>query len=76
MVGGIVLPETAAERPTEGRVIAVGSGTLLDSGQRLPIDVKEGDTVVYGKYAGSEITLEGTDYKILSADDILAVREG
>lgn len=73
--GGIVLPESAAEKPTEGTVTAVGPGAINDDGTRQPMPVKVGDTVIYGKYAGSEITIDGKDLKILSVSDILAVRE-
>src|SRR5579871_2853041 len=71
--GGIILPDTAQEKPQKGTVLAVGPGKRLDSGQLAPIDVKVGDTVLYGKYGGTEVTVGGTDYVILRADDILAV---
>lgn len=71
--GGIILPDTAQEKPQRGKVLAVGPGKRLDSGQLAPIDVKEGDHVLYGKYSGTEVTVEGTDYIILRADDILGV---
>lgn len=73
--GGIVLPETASERPTEGTVVAVGPGARREDGTREEMPVKVGDTVIYGKYAGTEITVGGKDVKILSVSDILAVRE-
>jgi chaperonin GroES len=72
--GGIVLPDTAKKKPTEGEVVAVGSGRVLDNGQRAQIPVKAGDVVVYAKYGGTEVTLEGKDYIILSADQIYAVK--
>ena len=73
--GGIVLPDTAKEKPQRGKVIAVGSGKLLDSGQRVPLEVKEGDVVVFAKYCGTEIEIDGNEYIILSERDLLAVVE-
>ena len=70
--GGIVLPDTAKEKPTKGKVISVGEGKLLDSGNRAKLLVKKGDQVLYGKYAGTEITVSGKDYLILREGDILA----
>lgn len=71
---GIVLPDTAKKKPQEGEVVAVGSGKLLDNGQRAPVQVKVGDTVIYSKYGGTEVQVEGTDYMILDEDSILAVK--
>jgi chaperonin GroES len=71
--GGIVLPDTAKEKPQKGKVIAVGSGRLLENGQRAPMTVKVGDTVLYSKYGGNEVTLEGKEYLILEEDQVLAV---
>lgn len=71
--GGIVIPDTAKEKPQQGRVIAVGSGKLLENGERVPLEVKEGDRVIFGKYAGTDVKLEGEDYLILREDEILAV---
>ena len=71
--GGIVLPDSAKEKPQEGKVIAVGPGAVDDKGQRKPIDVKEGDHVLFAKYSGTEIKLEGEEYLILSDRDILAI---
>jgi len=73
--GGIVLPDTAKEKPQKGKVIAVGSGKLLENGERVPLEVKEGDVVVFAKYGGTEIEIEGTEYIILSERDLLAVVE-
>ncbi|MCL5256908.1 MAG: co-chaperone GroES [Chloroflexi bacterium] len=73
---GIVLPDTAKEKPQEGTILAVGSGKLLDSGERVPMDLKEGDKVLYAKYAGTEFKLDGEDLLILSERDVLAVLEG
>jgi chaperonin GroES len=70
--GGIVLPDTAKEKPQRGSVVAVGPGKLLDSGERGTLSVKEGDEVIYSKYGGSEIEIDGEDYKILREQDILA----
>ena len=70
--GGIVLPDTAKEKSTKGEVIAVGSGKLLDNGKRLPISVKVGDKVLYGKYGGADVKIDGVEYKILSESEILA----
>lgn len=70
---GIILPDSAQEKPLRGTVLAVGPGKTLDSGQVAKIDVSEGDVVLYGKYAGTEVTVGGKDYIILRADDILAV---
>jgi chaperonin GroES len=70
--GGIVLPDSAKEKPTKGKVISVGEGKLLDSGKRAELLVKKGDRVLYGKYAGTEITVDGKDYLILKENDILA----
>jgi chaperonin GroES len=73
--GGIVLPEAAKEKPLMGKVIAVGPGKLLDSGTRGEVDIKKGDTVLYGKYGGSDVEVDGTEYKILRESEILAVIE-
>lgn len=73
--GGIVLPDSAQEKPQEGEVIAVGPGTQLETGERAPMDVKIGETVIYGKYAGTEIKIDGDEYVIIRQDDVLAVRD-
>jgi chaperonin GroES len=70
--GGIVLPDSAKEKPTKGKIISVGEGKLLDSGKRAELLVKKGDKVLYGKYAGTEISVGGKDYLILKENDILA----
>lgn len=70
--GGIVLPDTAKEKPLQGKVVAVGPGRLLDDGSRAEISVKKGDMVLYGKYSGTEVKVEGEDYLILKESDILA----
>jgi chaperonin GroES len=71
--GGIILPDTAQEKPQRGKVIAVGPGKRLDSGQLAPVGVNVGDTVLYGKYSGTEVKVDGSDYIILRAEDVLAV---
>ena len=71
--GGIVLPDTVKEKPQEGKLIAVGPGAVDDKGQRKPIDVKEGDHVLFAKYSGTEVKLDGKEYLILSERDILAI---
>jgi len=72
---GIVLPDTAKEKPQTAKVIAVGEGKLDDNGKRVPLEVGEGATIVFAKYSGTEISLDGEDYMILDADDILGVVE-
>ncbi len=73
--GGIVLPDTVKEKPQEGEVIAVGTGKRSDKGEVIPMDVKVGDVVLYAKYGGTEIKLEGEDYMILRESDVLAKRK-
>ena len=70
---GLVLPDTAQEKPQEGKVVAVGPGRIDDNGKRVPVDVAEGDLVIYSKYGGTEVKYDGEEYLILSARDILAV---
>ena len=72
MVGGIIIPDTAKEKPQQGEVVAVGEGKVLDSGDRQAPDVAAGDTVLFGKYAGTEITYDDDEYLILREEDILA----
>ena len=73
--GGIIIPDTAKEKPAEGVVIAVGPGKRDKNGKRIPVEIENGEKVLFGKYSGTEIKLNGTDYIILRADDILAVFE-
>jgi len=73
---GLILADTAKEKPQKGSVVAVGDGKLNKKGERIPLDVKVGDTVIYSKYGGTEIKVEGDEYLILKADDIYAVVEG
>ena len=70
---GLVLPDTAQEKPQEGKVIAVGNGRLLDDGAVKSLEIKQGERVLYGKYSGTEVSLEGEDYLILREEDVLAV---
>ncbi len=74
--GGLYIPDTAKEKPQQGKVVAVGPGKLSEQGERLAPDVEEGDTVLYGKYSGTEVTVEEEDYLILRESDILAVIDG
>ena len=73
--GDIVLPDTAKEKPTEGEVIAVGTGKVLENGQKLPLEVKVGDRIIFSKYAGTEVKLDGDEYVIFSERDVLAIIE-
>jgi len=73
--GGIVLPDTAKEKPMKGKVIAVGEGKLLENGNRVPVAVKKGETVLYGKYAGSDVEIDQVEYKILRESEILGILE-
>ena len=70
---GIVLPDSAKEKPSEGKVIAVGTGRVLDNGERVALEVKENDTIIFSKYAGTEVKYQGNEYLILRESDILAV---
>lgn len=74
--GGIIIPDTAKEKPSKGTVVAIGKGKLDKSGKRHAMDVKVGETVLFGKYSGTEVKLDGKDYMILREDDVLAVIEG
>jgi chaperonin GroES len=74
--GGIVIPDTAKEKPIEGRVIAVGPGKMSDAGNRMSLQAKEGDRILFGKYSGTEIEVEGEEYLMMREDDILAIVEG
>jgi len=73
--GGIVLPDTAKEKPKQGKILSMGDGKLLDSGKRAAFQVKEGDRVLFTSYAGNEVTLDGEEYLIMTEDDILAVMD-
>jgi chaperonin GroES len=71
--GGIIIPDTAKEKPMQGEVVAVGPGKVAESGQKMTMEVKKGDRVLYSKYAGTEVTVDGTDYLIMRESDILAI---
>jgi chaperonin GroES len=75
-IGGIIIPDTAKEKPQQGRVIAVGKGRVNDKGEVFPLDVKTGDTILFGKYAGTEIKIDGKEYLIIREDEVLGVAEG
>ena len=74
--GGIIIPDTAKEKPQEGKVIAVGKGKMTEDGKLIPLDVKVGDKILFGKYSGSEIKIEGEEHLIMREEDILGVIEG
>jgi len=74
--GGIVIPDSATEKPIKGEVVAIGSGKVHDNGQVRALAVKTGDKVLFGKYAGTEVKVDGTDYLVLREDDVMAVIEG
>lgn len=71
--GGIIIPDTAKEKPQRGKVVAVGKGRITEDGKVLPLDVKEGDSVLFSKYAGTEIKLEGEEYLMIKEDDVLGI---
>jgi chaperonin GroES len=75
-VGGIIIPDSAKEKPQQGKVIAAGNGKSNDDGRRTPLDVKAGDRILFGKYAGQEIKLDGEDYLIMKEDEVLGVING
>ncbi len=73
--GGIIIPDSAKEKPAEGKVIAVGNGKLDDAGKRIPLEVKVGNKILFGKYSGSEVKIDGDEYLIMREDDVLGVIE-
>ena len=73
--GGIIIPDTAKEKPIEGKVVAVGKGKILENGNQQPLEVKKGDKILFGKYAGTEINIEGDEHLIMREDDIVAIVE-
>jgi len=73
--GGIIVPDTAKEKPQEGKVIAVGNGKVSDDGKKIPLDVKAGDKILFGKYSGSEVKLDDKEYLIMREEDVLAILE-
>ena len=75
-VGGIIIPDSAKEKPQQGKVISAGNGKSNDNGKRIPLDVKAGDTILFGKYSGQEIKLDGHDYLIMREEEVLAVIDG
>jgi chaperonin GroES len=72
-IGGIIIPDSAKEKPMQGKVLAVGDGRMTDEGKRIPLDVHAGDLILFGKYSGQEIKLDGTEYLIVKEDEVLAV---
>ena len=75
-IGGIIIPDTAKEKPQQGKVIAAGSGKVKDDGKRVPLDVKKGDLILFGKYTSQEVKLDGVEYLIMREDEVLAVING
>ena len=75
-VGGIIIPDTAKDKPQQGKVIAAGNGKTNDEGKRIPLDVTAGNTILFGKYSGQEIKLDGEEYLIMKEDEVLAIIEG
>ena len=73
--GGIIIPDTAKEKPQEGKVIAVGNGKVSDEGKKIPLDVKAGDKILFGKYSGSEVKIDDEEYLIMREEDVLAIIE-
>ena len=73
--GGIIIPDTAKEKPVEGKVVAIGSGRILENGTKVPLQVKKGDRVLFGRYAGTEIKIDGEEHLIMKEDDIVAIVE-
>ena len=75
-IGGIIIPDSAKEKPQQGTVISAGNGKTNDEGKRVPLDVKAGDRILFGKYSGQEIKLDGSEYFIMKEDEVLAVLDG
>jgi chaperonin GroES len=73
--GGIIIPDTAKEKPQEGKVVAVGNGKVTDEGKKIPLDVKAGDRILFGKYSGNEVKIEDEEYLIFREEDVLAILE-
>jgi len=73
--GGIIIPDTAKEKPVEGKVVAVGGGKVLESGKKVPLQVKAGDRILFGKYSGTEVKIDGEEHLIMREDDIIAIVE-
>ena len=73
--GGIIIPDSAKEKPQEGKVVAVGKGKMLDDGKMVPLEIKEGDRILFGKYAGTDVKLDGEEHLIMREDDVLGIIE-
>jgi len=73
--GGIIIPDSAKEKPAEGMVVSVGNGKMNEDGNRIPVEIKEGDRILFGKYSGTEVKIEGTEYLIMREDDVLGIIE-
>ncbi len=73
--GGIIIPDTAKEKPAEGKVTSVGNGKVGDDGKRIPLEIKKGDRILFGKYSGTEVKIEGDEYLIMREDDVLGIIE-
>jgi chaperonin GroES len=73
--GGIIIPDTAKEKPAEGKVTAIGNGKVGDDGKRIPLEIKKGDRILFGKYSGTEVKIEGDEYLIMREDDVLGIIE-
>ncbi len=73
--GGIIIPDTAKEKPIEGKIVAVGGGRVGDDGKKIPLEVKKGDRVLFGKYGGTEVKIEGVEYLIMREEDVLGIIE-
>jgi chaperonin GroES len=71
--GGIIIPDTAKEKPAEGKIVAVGNGKVGDDGNRIPLEVKEGDRILFGKYSGTEVKIDGEEFLIMREDDVLGI---
>ena len=75
-IGGIIIPDSAKEKPQQGKVVSAGDGKVNDEGKRVPLDVKQGDLILFGKYSGQEVKLDGEEYLIMREEDVLAVIDG
>ena len=73
--GGIIIPDSAKEKPAEGKVVSVGNGKLNEDGKRMPVELKDGDRILFGKYSGSEVKIDGEEYLIMREDDVLGIIE-
>jgi chaperonin GroES len=73
--GGIIIPDTAKEKPAEGKVVSVGNGKIGDDGKRIPLEIKKGDRILFGKYSGTEVKIDGEEYLIMSEGDVLGIIE-